>query len=301
MNEILNIKSNRIQIENYKSDLNARNIKRSQMYVAMITEFLCWLEIFSVGTIQKIKRTDLIEYIEYLTTRPNKRLVGTLSDSSIKGHYLALNMFFSMLLKNGVIQKAYLLPTFGKREKEYRTILSVEEIKEVISHCKNSLEKNIINIAYGCGLRRSEIEDLNVNDIFFNQGYLVVRKGKGHKRREVPLTNTIKNDLRNYIINGRPKLLKDTNHRVKALFVNPKGQRMKGDNLNNILRYIQLRTGNQSIIDKNVTLHGLRASIAVHLQEAGASMDFIRGFLGHCELDTTQIYLIRRMKQTKVA
>ena len=194
-----------------------------------------------------------------------------------------------------------MLPAFGKREKEYRTILTIAEIQEVINQCKSSLEKNILNIAYGCGLRRSEIEDINVNDIFFNQGYLVVREGKGHKRREVSLTNSIINDLKSYIITDRPKLLKEVNQREKALFVNHKGQRMKGDNINDTFRYIQQRTENRCIIEKNVTLHGLRASIAVHLQEAGASMDFIRGFLGHCEMDTSILYLIRRKKQTKIA
>ena len=65
----------------------------------------------------------------------------------------------------------------------------------------------------------------------------------------------------------------------KAFFVNPKGLRMYGDLLNDNLKYIIERTGNDEIINKNITLHCLRASIATHLQEAGATVEFIRDFL----------------------
>ena len=301
MKETLKLKTNQVALDNFKSFVSARNYKRPQMYISAVFEFLNWLEVHGVGQVTKVKPEDLINYSEYLTTRPNTRLGGTLSDSSIKGHYFAFNLLSSMLLESGIIQRAYTLPAFGKREKEDRTILTVDEVKEVISYCNTPLEKNIINIAYGCGLRRNEIEQLNTNDILFNNGYLVVRQGKKGKRREVPLTNSIISDLKYYIINERPKLLKETNQRETALFVNPKGKRMTGDNINDTFRYIQHRTGNEAIISKNVTLHGLRASISTHLQEAGAKMEFIQDFLGHAEMDTTQIYVIRRRRRIKAA
>ena len=96
-------------------------------------------------------------------------------------------------------------------------------------------------------------------------------------------------------------LLKESKQLEKAFFINPKGLRMSGDLLNDILKYIIESTGNNEIINKSITLHCLCHSISTHLQEAGAKIEFIRDFLGHIDIDTTLLYMIRRKKKFVIA
>ena len=302
MNSVtLNLKSNQIAFRNFKSFIRARNYKAITNYISPVLEFLNWSEVHGITRINNISQLDMNKYFGYLTTRPNIKLGGTLSESSIKGHILALNILFEMLLNSGVIERAFVFPTFNLGGKQQRNILTIDEVKELLSHCKNQLERCIINIGYGCGLRRKEMEMLNVHDVQINKCCLVVRTGKNNKRREVPLTDPITRELKEYIISYRPQLLKDTKKLEKAFFINSKGYRMSGDLLNDTLKYIIRRTKNAEIIEKNITLHCLRHSISTHLQEAGAKIEFIRDFLGHLDIDTSLLYMVRRKKQFVIA
>ncbi|MDD3875994.1 MAG: tyrosine-type recombinase/integrase [Bacteroidales bacterium] len=297
----LKLKSNQIAFENFRSFIRARNYKGITSYTTPVLEFLIWTEAHGISRIINISQTDMNNYFGYITTRSNKRFNGTLSESTIKGHLISLNLLFQMLLDSGVINKTFVLPSFNRSENQHRNILTIEEIKELKSNCKNPLELSIVNIAYGCALRRTELECLNAQDVLLSKGSLVVRSGKNSKRREVPLTDTIIKELKDYIINCRPQLLKQTMQLEKAFFINAKGQRMSGEMLNDTLKYIIDKSGNKEIINKNITLHCLRASIATHLQEAGANVEFIRDFLGHTEIDTTMLYIIRRKKRLVIA
>lgn len=142
---------------------------------------------------------------------------------------------------------------------------------------------------------------LNVHDVLLSKGYLVVRSGKNDKRREIPLTETISAEIKNYIFTFRQQRVVFSVPLENAFFLNSNGQRISGGSLNNMLKTICSRSGNRKITAKNITLHCLRHSIATHLQEAGAGMEFVRDFLGHTEIDTTQLYMIRRRKQIKIA
>ena len=302
MNTItLILKSNQIAFRNFESFIRARNYKAITNYITPVLEFLNWTEVHGIARINNVSQLDMNKYFGYLTTRSNIRLGGTLSESSIKSHMLALNILFEMLLDSGVIERAFIFPTFNIGGKQQRNILTIDVVKALLSHCKTPLEKCIINISYGCGLRRSEMVSLNACDVLISKGYLIVRAGKNNKRREVPLTDKITKELKEYIINYRPMLLKESKQLEKAFFINPKGLRMSGDLLNDILKYIIESTGNNEIINKSITLHCLCHSISTHLQEAGAKIEFIRDFLGHIDIDTTLLYMIRRKKKFVIA
>ncbi len=75
---------------------------------------------------------------------------------------------------------------------------------------------------------------------------------------------------------------------------------MRGEYLNTTLKRIIERSSNQSIIDKEITLHGLRHSIANHLMENNAGIDFIKGFLGHSFINTAYIYALKNKQRTKI-
>lgn len=268
-------------------------------YQNNVKEFLAYLENLGKLKLNKLKPLDMVEYYEYLSTRPNMRKEGLLSSSTIGGNMFAVDLFFDYLLDNNLIDKKILLPKHNRSEGRQRQIISIDEVKLLYTVCENKRDKAILAIAYGCGARRSEIQNLNVVDVQLTRGILIVRKGKFGKRREIPLSNKLVNDLKDYLVNERHVYFKQTQHqRTEAFLVNNKGQRMQGDHINDRLKELIEKTQNTELINKDITLHCLRHSIAVHLLDNKASIEFVREFMGHSEIDTVHVYARRRkMKQ----
>src|SRR5690606_22086570 len=116
-----------------------------------------------------------------------------------------------------------------------------------------------------------------------------IREGKGAKRRVIPLNEKIKTDLEDYCNHERTKISEE------AFILNSLHQRMRGDSYNRALKQIIKRTE----IENAITLHHLRHSIATHLFENGLSIEFVRDFLGHSHLESTQIYAKVKAGQLK--
>jgi integrase/recombinase XerD len=124
---------------------------------------------------------------------------------------------------------------------------------------------------------------------------LIVRFGKYDKRREIAIPERVIADLRDYLINERHSYFKKKNNIPNAAFLlNKKGARMTGAYVNERLKELILITNDTTIINKEISLHNLRHSIATHLLDNGASMEYIQRFLGHADLDTVHIYTKRR-------
>jgi integrase/recombinase XerD len=167
-------------------------------------------------------------------------------------------------------------PASGKRE-----ILTQQEIHLLYEACGNMKERATLHLFYGCGLRKSEGENLDIADLHFRSRMLYVRKGKGKKRRAVPMTETITEELKGYYHqerNGKPN--------ERAFMVNERGTRMRGESHIKVIKRLTQRAS----IEKQITLHGLRHSIATHLLESGLSVEYVRDFLGHEHIDTTERY-----------
>jgi integrase/recombinase XerD len=148
-------------------------------------------------------------------------------------------------------------------------------------------EKALLALFYGCGLRRSEAEKLNIDDVNFKNQLLYVRMGKGKRRRVVPMTEQVKRDLENYYKNERIIYTKElTADNQKALMLNNHGNRMLGNGYWNKFKCLAQKAG----LPKQISLHHLRHSIATHLLESGLSIEQVRDFLGHRHLESTQIY-----------
>ena len=133
-----------------------------------------------------------------------------------------------------------------------------------------------------------------------SSGELIVRKGKGSKRRTIPVSNTMIDYIKKYILEERPRRLLNSSEIQEAFFINSKGNRMSGEQLNDTLKEMIEVTNNQELIKLEITLHCLRHSIASHLAENNAGIDFIRRFLGHQEINTAYIYAIKNKKRKPV-
>ena len=288
----------KVVYQEYDQLIKARNLatKGQGAYQLAVKEFFYWLELQGIYKLKRITSALMVAYYEYLLTRPNKRKSGTLGQSTINQHLFSLRMLVDYLLETGQLKSAVVIPKNNFGSKKERNSITNDEAKLLYACCQTKLEKALLSTVFGCGLRRAEAEDLNVNDISFSSGILVVCEGKNKKRRDIPMNDTVIKDLRDYLINERSTYLKEHNQLEKAFFVNNKGKRMDGDHMNQTVKEIVNRTSNPTLMQKDISLHSLRHSVAEQMAENGADLEFIRDFLGHSEIDTSFIYA-RKNKQ----
>jgi integrase/recombinase XerD len=167
--------------------------------------------------------------------------------------------------------------------------LSLEEINLLINTIDLSTpqgERNraIIESLYGCGLRVSELINLKISDLFFDEGFIKVT-GKGDKQRFVPIGNmTIK-----YIEIYRTQVRIDQDIQSEfkdTLFLNRRGRSLTRAMIFYIVKQLTEKSG----IKKNISPHTFRHSFATHLLENGADLRAIQQMLGHESITTTEIY-----------
>jgi integrase/recombinase XerD len=253
-----------------------------EMLYRCVQEFLYKQEAENIFDLNQIISTDIEEHHQYLQHRPNRKKAGTLSEMMIYHHMYALRVFFNWLEQlQAIAENPMSSLQFSQPRHDTRTILTQDEIKTLYEACTTLKERAILHLFYGCGLRRSEGQKLNVNDVQFRSKVLYVREGKGSKSRIVPLSETISEDLKNYLYQERK-----AKYGEQAFITNKKDTRMRGDGFNKAFKEILLRSN----ISKSVSLHSLRHSIATHLLEQGVSIEHVRDFLGHQHLESTQIY-----------
>src|SRR5690606_30433021 len=154
-----------------------------------------------------------------------------------------------------------------------RLPLTLEQVQSLFD--KASVKENaVLHLLYSCGLRRSEAVALDLNDYYPQLNLVVVREGKGRKRRVVPVTDKVKNELSEY-----QRTVYRIYHTDEDLpfMVNERGGRMLGDTFDRMLYKIVEKAG----IQQKVTPHVFRHSIATHLLDNGCNLEFVRDFLGH--------------------
>ncbi|NLV38939.1 MAG: tyrosine-type recombinase/integrase, partial [Bacteroidales bacterium] len=183
------------------------------------------------------------------------------------------------------------IPIKTRQDKETnKTILTQNEIKALYKAYDNDIlgirDRAILSVYYGCGLRRSEGINLDVNDILLKEKRVYVRKGKNYKERYVPMTEAVKDDLENYIYVAREKIRSFKNTKPEALFLSMQVKRLCG---NALIRRIH-KLAESAGIQKEIGLHTLRHSIATHLLQSGMTLEEVKQFLGHSSLESTQIY-----------
>ena len=203
--------------------------------------------------------------------------------SSIKG-------FFSFLLEDELREDnpSALLET-SKLGLYLPDTLSLEEIEKLISATEENTDlakrnRCMIEVLYGCGLRVSELTELQISNINFKENYLKIQ-GKGDKVRFVPLADYTADFIKNYINNIRSKQKINPKH-SDILFLNSRGAQISRQMVFLIIKEIVRKAG----IQKNISPHTFRHSFATHLLQNGADLRFIQEMLGHSSITTTEIY-----------
>lgn len=147
-------------------------------------------------------------------------------------------------------------------------------------------DKAILEMLYAAGIRVSELVDLNLDNIDYQN--LEVRVfGKGRKERIVPIYKTAADSVRTYIKDGRRVFTKKRREgATAALFLNIKGERLTTHGVRSIMAKYVRSVG----LSRGITPHAIRHSFATHLLEAGADLRYIQELLGHVDLSSTQVY-----------
>ncbi|OPC40615.1 site-specific tyrosine recombinase XerD [Elizabethkingia miricola] len=162
----------------------------------------------------------------------------------------------------------------------------VEKLVSVIDQSTDIGQRNfcIIEVLYGCGLRVSELIDLKLSDINFNESYIRV-EGKGKKVRFVPLAPYTQKILQNYIQHTRSHM-RIAPKSTDVAFLNSRGTALSRVMVFIMIKEMAAKAG----IYRSISPHTFRHSFATHLLQNGADLRFIQELLGHSSITTTQVY-----------
>ncbi|MFH1890343.1 MAG: site-specific tyrosine recombinase/integron integrase [Candidatus Kuenenbacteria bacterium] len=196
-----------------------------------------------------------------------------LSSQSVSLYANAINYLYTQIYKRSDFEKI----RHPKKTKKLPVILSRQEIKQIINTLKNLKHNILISLAYGAGLRVSEVVRLKVKDVDFKELTLMVRQGKGKKDRITILPENIISQLKELLVNKDAK---------DYIFESERGGCLTETTAQKIF-YNGLK---KSGIKKSATFHSLRHSFATHLLENGVDVRYAQELLGHANIRTTQIY-----------
>ena len=251
-------------------------------------------------------RGDLAAYAAHLSARgvssptrvtadhvrsfARKRLADGVSARSVARNLSCLRGFHRYLVATGAVLND---PTIGvegpKFERKLPDVLAVHEIETLLGGIDTSTplgvrDRAMLEVAYGAGLRVSEIIGLTLSALFFEEGYLRCL-GKGSKERVVPVGSTAvdwttiyRRDVRPELVSGAPS--------TDVVFLNARGRPLSRMGFWKILQKHVARSG----IRDRVKPHTLRHSFATHMLEGGADLRAVQEMLGHADISTTQIY-----------
>lgn len=216
---------------------------------------------------RSVKQGDIKAYLEKLLNR-------NLSSSTMNLAYNALKSYYKQMYS----RKFFVNIPRAKKDKKLPQILSVDEIKSMITAANNPKHKTMLVLLYGCGLRRGELINLKIVDCDVRSRVLTVRQGKGKKDRVLAMPEHALD-----ILLRQKELKKDSDYVFTS---RDNKSRLSSVTIDKVVRKSAQKAG----IRKRVSPHTLRHSFATHQLERGVDIRYIQKMLGHSSLLTTQIY-----------
>ena len=211
------------------------------------------------------------------------------ASSSIARRFSSIRSYHKFLIAEKVMdQNPTLILSTPKSPKKLPSVLNEIEISKIIDSIDESTQfglrdKAIIEMLYSCGLRVTELCELDLSNLFLDDDLIRVY-GKGMKERLLPIGKRAKLYLNKYLIHVRPSF--DRQNKSSVVFLSRNGKPLTRSMINKILN----KWSDFSGINKSISPHVLRHSFATHLLEGGADLRFVQALLGHSDITTTQIY-----------
>lgn len=259
-----------------------------QVLPGHVQDFLYYQEQQGKPTLAQLEAADATAFIQHLQQQTGERTGRPFSAGHINKYIQALNLFSQYIRQTGRCGTGFVLDqmpqTRGKPA--WLTKREIQTLYEVTGDSVLGIrDRAMLAVYYGCGLRLNEGASLELRDVISDRKLLHVRKGKRYKERYVPIAAKNYKELRLYMDYGRPQLLQE--YKTEALFIDAnKGHPMQKQSL-----YVRIKQlVKRAKIKKKVGMHTLRHSIATHLLQSGMKLEKIQAFLGHGDLDSTQIY-----------
>ncbi len=234
-------------------------------------------------TITNCQKEDAQAYIYALAKKVNARSQAR----QISG----LKSFFNFLIFEGYREDSPMdLIESPKTGRKLPDVLGVKEIDQILnaldlSHPQGYRNLTILETLYGSGLRVSELINLKISDLHFDENLLLIT-GKGNKQRLVPLGAVCKQKLKVYLADVRVHVPVKKEYQ-DIVFLNQHGRQLTRAMIFTIVRQATANAG----IEKKVSPHTFRHSFATHLLENGADLRSIQLMMGHENITTTEVYM----------
>lgn len=251
--------------------------------------FLAWLDERGTSLVE-VRTADVEAYQVHVCSLRQKD--GTAYSIPEQTHRIAtVKTLFRFLCRRGyVLSDPSGAVEYPRPEKRLpRTILTREEARRLVEAPDTTTpeglrDRAILEVFYGTGIRAGEMAKLKTTDVDIEERILRVVLGKGSRDRNVPLTRAAAEAVEDYLLEGRPRIRGAM--RSRYLFLAIRGGRTYPSLLNEVVQ----AAAKAAAVEKHVTCHTLRHSVATHLLKGGADIRHIQVLLGHARLSSTERY-----------
>jgi integrase/recombinase XerC len=281
-------------VEEYIRTLKS-SVHTAKNYLSDIRQFESWLYVQYELELEQVDSQHLRSWVMELVQR-------NYAPKSVRRKIASLKAYYRYVLQKGLIQSdLFACIQLPKLERTLPAFIRSSQMEEMLnknrdlssfSDARNYL---ILALLYMCGLRRSELINLKINNIDFSRSRMKVL-GKGNKERILPLAPSLIEELKIYLHLRSQKV---TNFSEDFLLLTDRGKPMYPKFVYNNVKQVLLHFSSM----KKLSPHILRHTFATHLLNNGADLNAIKELLGHANLSATQIYThnsIEKLKQSYI-
>ena len=250
-------------------------------YELDLDSYICYLKKININNLNNVTLDIINDYLKKLS-------INKMNPRSIRRHITSIKEFHKYLMKYKKIDKNVTINIDTiKITKKLPNVISQDEMNKILcinlDNAFHYRDKAMLELMYGSGLRVSELVNLTIYNIDF-QNKMILIEGKGQKERIVPMSPFSFTALKDYL-DVRNQLVKPGKNEEK-LFLNNHGAGITRHGFNYILKNIL----KDKEINSKITPHSLRHTFATDLLNNGADLRSIQELLGHSDLTTTRIY-----------
>lgn len=273
-------------------------------YPRFTQAFLNHIEQKGITKIRLLTTQMVVDYFSLLERTKGKRTGQTFSSSHLNRIFGAIDKFLEFLHHTGAQNTPsptrYTIEHIRKKPIQVLTPQEIQTLYDTIPLTFSNMSfsgreprqmtlKLVLDLCYGCALRRSEALNVKLNDVNFDQRIIHVRQGKNYKDRFVPMSQKVYKSLQSYVYEYRrhfntERFTGQSSGRNDYLF--PFDRTAIAQTTKLLVKHSNC----PNLKAKNPSLHTLRHSIATHLLKNGMDIEHIARFLGHSTLESTQIY-----------
>lgn len=287
-----------IRFLDYLDTVNSGSIHTRDAYQRDISEFIEFLKREGVEQLEEVDRLLVMDFVSYL--REREGIHGSMKNATVARKLSSLRSYYRYLNEYiGIQNNPFLYFKAPKQTRRIPEFLFYDEIELFLSSFDlhedvGKRDRALFELMYASGLRVSEVVNLKLEDIDF-QDHILRITGKGDKQRLVPFYDLAKQRLLDYVEHVRGKWMKGAKH--SYVFINQRGKQLTS-------RGVQYRmeiAAQRCQLHVHIHPHMFRHSFATHLLDNGADLRVVQELLGHASLSTTQIYVHVTQERLKTA